>query len=95
MDYGFRNGSLRQVVPVVSCGGVPRFSRHSLSRFSQVVADGFVVSTCINWFPCELSLSGCVFLPIPGCDGVSQLSPSVASEVQLSWAGWVPLFDLD
>ena len=85
MDYGFRNGSLRQVVPVVSCGGVPRFSRHSLSRFSQVVADGFVVSTCINWFP----------FPIPGCDGVSQLSPSVASEVQLSWARWVPLFDLD
>ena len=91
MDYGFRNGSLRQVVPVVSYGGVPRFLRHSMLRFSQVVVDDFVVSTC----PCELSLSGCVLLPILGCDGVSQLSPSVASEVQLSWAGWVPLFDLD
>ena len=45
MDYGFRNGSLRQVVPVVSCGGVPRLSRHSMSRSSQVVADDFVVST--------------------------------------------------
>ena len=83
-------------LPVVGCGGVPRLSRHSMSRSSQVVAeDDFVVSAYINWFPCELSSSGCVFLPIPGCDGVSQLSPPVASEVQLSWAGWVPLFDLD